>query len=154
VHEAGFPIPGFLLTAIVVQAGWVLFRAPDLRIARDLSASMVGLHGISVPIALARWVDALAPVVRPQGWFPNLYMTPSRLAVFFLSAALAAFGPALLAWLGASRADVAAPPPIVRDALATEPTLPTWWQAAIGGAMLALSLAALSRSAPFLYFQF
>lgn len=154
MRAGGFSLGSFLLTSIVVQAGWLLFRAPNLRIASELGASLIGLHGISVPIALTRWVDALAPVVRPEGWFPNLYVTPSRLVIFFLSGALAAFGPTLLGWLGASQADVAAPPPIVSDELPATPTLPRWWQTASGGAMLALSLAALSRSAPFLYFQF
>jgi D-alanyl-lipoteichoic acid acyltransferase DltB (MBOAT superfamily) len=153
-REKTFSFGSLLLTTLVVQTGWVLFRAPNFRVATDLAASLLGLHGISVPIGLTRWVDALAPVVRPQGWFPNLYVTPSRLAVFFLSGALAVVGPTLLAWFGCSNADVAAPPPIVRDYLPAQATLPTWWQAAIAGGMLALSVAALSRSAPFLYFQF
>ncbi|HEY9154162.1 MAG TPA: MBOAT family O-acyltransferase [Opitutaceae bacterium] len=152
--EKSFSIGGLVLTTLAVQIGWVLFRAPNLRVVGELGGSLFGLHGISVPVALTAWVDALAPVVRPQGWFPNLYVTPSRLAVFFLSAVFAIVGPTLLAWLGCSCADVAAPPPLVRDSLSRAPTQPNWWQAAIAGGMLALSLAALSRSAPFLYFQF
>jgi len=145
---------GFILTSLAVQLGWVLFRSPDLRIAKEMAVSLIGLNGISVPLALTPWVDSLAPVIRPEGWFPNLYLTPSILAVFFVSGFGAVAGPTLLRWFGTSQADVAAPPPIVQSELPAQSAGVTRPQAIVAGMMLALSLAALSRSVPFLYFQF
>ncbi len=142
------------LTFLTVQAGWVLFRSADLRSAGEMARSLIGLHGVSVPIVFTHWVDSLAPIVRPQGWFPNLYVTPSILLVLGASGWGALQGPPLLAWLGTSVDDVAAPPPIVADALAPRRALATWRQLAVAGLMLGLSLTALSRSVPFLYFQF
>ena len=143
-----------LLTFFSVQASWTLFRSPDLRTAGLLGQSLVGANGISVPISLTWWVDALAPYVRPEGLFPNIFTTPSILLVFGLSSWAALSGPFLLGWLGITAEDVTAGSPLLDRGLATTKRMPSYWKLGLASLMFAVSLAALSRSSPFLYFQF
>ena len=132
----------------------MLFRAPDLLSARLLGESLIGLHGITVPVAWSDWVNSLAPVVRARGLFPNLTVTPTALLMLLAAGLLAVRGPLLLRFLGVS-ADEVTPGPASQDAaLAPAGRSLHWSRAVCAGAMLALAIAALARSSPFLYFQF
>ncbi|MEN9663358.1 MAG: hypothetical protein RL324_2307 [Verrucomicrobiota bacterium] len=142
------------LTLLAVFFGWVLFRAPDLLSARLLGESLIGLHGITVPVAWSDWVNSLAPVVRARGLFPNLTVTPTALLMLLAAGLLAVRGPLLLRFLGVS-ADEVTPGPASQDAALAPAGRPLHWSRAVcAGAMLALAIAALARSSPFLYFQF
>jgi alginate O-acetyltransferase complex protein AlgI len=143
-----------LLTLGVVLPGWCLFRAPDLVTAQNFAESLLGFHGFTVPVAWLSWVQPLAPVVRARGWLPNLAATPFALVVLVVAGWLACFGPRLLRWFGATAGDVTATPAWQAAELAPPHATLTWRQAVAAGLMLSLAVAALSRSAPFLYFQF
>lgn len=142
------------LTLLTVLLGWVLFRAPDLATARALAESLFGLHGISVPVGWAPWVESLAPVVRPRGIFPNLPTSASALLMLVAAGWLACRGPRLLRFLGVTPADVTRGPAWQDGELAPVGEPLRWWRAALTGACFALAVALLSRASPFLYFQF
>jgi alginate O-acetyltransferase complex protein AlgI len=142
------------LTLLTVFFGWVLFRAPDLVSARLLGESLLGLHGITVPVAWSDWVNSLAPAVRARGLFPNLTVTPTALFVLAVAGICAVRGPLLLRFLGVGPDDVTPGDGNQTAALAPDGSRLHWTRAVGAGAMLALALAALARSSPFLYFQF
>jgi alginate O-acetyltransferase complex protein AlgI len=142
------------LTLLVVMLGWVLFRAPDLPTARLMAESLVGWHGFSVPLSWGGWVEALAPVVRPRGLFPHLPVSPTALITLALAAWLALRGPRLLAWCGVRGEDVVAAAAWQRAELAPAHAVLPWSRAVVAGVMLGAAVASLSRSSPFLYFQF
>ena len=152
--EGAAPVWAHVLTLLAVFFGWVLFRAPDLVSARLLGESLIGLHGITVPVAWSDWVNALAPVVRARGLFPNLTITPTGLLMLAVAGACALRGPLLLRFLGVGPDDVT-PGSAGQDAALAPTGRPLHWSRALcAGAMLALAVAALARSSPFLYFQF
>jgi alginate O-acetyltransferase complex protein AlgI len=152
--DATAPLWAQGLTLLTVFFGWVLFRAPDLVSARLLAESLVGLHGVTVPVAWSDWVNPLAPVVRARGVFPNLTITPTALLMLAVAGFLAVRGPLLLRFLGIGPDDVT-PGPAGQDAALAPAAQPLRWSRAVcAGAMLALAVAALARSSPFLYFQF
>jgi alginate O-acetyltransferase complex protein AlgI len=154
--RAGQTAPAWahMLTVLTILLGWVLFRAPDLATARVFAESLFGLHGISVPIAWAAWVEALAPVVRPRGIFPNLPATASALVVLAGAGWLACRGPRLLQFLGVTPDDVTRGPAWQDAELAPAGQPLQWSRAVVAGICFALAVALLSRSSPFLYFQF
>ncbi len=141
-------------TVIVVSFGWVLFRAEELGTARLLSESLLGLHGVSVPVSWARMVEDLAPVVRPRGVFPTLHIAPTALIVLCVSAYLSVRGPWLLKWLGTTAHDVVSSSTVRNEDLSASGEEFNYVRMAVSGACFAASIAALSRSSPFLYFQF
>ena len=143
-----------VLTLAVVVFGWVLFRAHDLPTAWLYIQSMLGWHGITVPVSWQDWVAPLAPVIRARGLYPNLSPTPTALILLVISGYLALRGPKLLAWLGLSAEDVTPPTSWQAAELAPKGTPLRVSRALIGGLMLVVAIAALARSAPFLYFQF
>jgi len=134
--------------------GWVLFRSQDLVAARQLTESLVGVHGISVPVSWHDWIKPLEPVVRPRGVFPNILVTGDALLTLILATIAVLFGPRLLAWLGLSSEDVTPLPKRLQGELAPVGTPLHWSRAILAGSMLALAIAALGRTTPFLYFQF
>jgi len=142
------------LTLVVVGFGWVLFRAKDLSTAWLLFQSLVGWHGVSVPVSWDFLVESLAPAVRARGLLPNI--NPSFTALLFLLAAgwMAVRGPRLLAWFGVTQQDLTRTPDWQAAELAPAGTGFRNSRALVAGFMLALALTALSRNAPFLYFQF
>ncbi len=143
-----------LLTLATIAFGWVLFRASDLASARLLFESLLGLHGVSVPVAWAPWVEALAPVVRPRGLYPNLHAAPTVLLVLGTAAVLAVAGPFLLKWFGTTASDITSPGTVRPEELSPAASGPGYTRLAVAGMAFALGVAALSRSSPFLYFQF
>jgi alginate O-acetyltransferase complex protein AlgI len=152
--EVSAPLWAHALTLLAVFFGWVLFRAPDLVSARLLGESLLGFHGITVPVAWSGWVDSLAPVVRARGLFPNLTVTPTALLVLAVAGWFAVRGPLLLRLLGVSPDDVTPGSPAQDAALAPTDRPLHWSRAVCAGVMFALAVTALSRSSPFLYFQF
>lgn len=142
------------LTWLIVAAGWALFRAPDLAAARLLGTSLVGGHGVSVPVAWASIVEPLAPVVRPRGLFPNIEVTPSTLLVLCLAALAAVSGPRLLAWIGVTTEDVTSVPRGLGHELAPHTDRFRYVHLAAASALFAVAVAGVIRSSPFLYFQF
>lgn len=150
----GAPAWAHGLTLLTVLLGWVLFRAPNLATARAFAESLFGLHGISVPVAWSSWVESLEPVVRPRGIFPNLPTGATVLLVLAASGWLAVRGPRLLRFLGVTPADVTRGPAWQDAELAPvgEPLRPA--RAVLAGLCFVLAAALLSRSSPFLYFQF
>ncbi len=46
-------IPSQVLTLLFINAAWVFFRAPSIGRAMDILGSMVGLHGVSLPVFLS-----------------------------------------------------------------------------------------------------
>jgi D-alanyl-lipoteichoic acid acyltransferase DltB (MBOAT superfamily) len=148
------PLWAHVLTLLTVFFGWVLFRAPDLVTARLLGESLLGLHGITVPVAWSDWVNSLAPVVRARGLFPNLTVTPTALLLLAVAGFCAVRGPLLLRFLGVGPDDVTPGAGDQTAALGPAGAHLHWTRAVCAGAMLAIALAALARSSPFLYFQF
>lgn len=142
------------LTWFAVAVGWAVFRSTDLTAARLLGESLLGLHGISVPVAWAPWVESLAPIIRPRGLFPNIEASPSALSFLLIAAAGALFGPRLLTWLGVTANDVTSVPRALAGELRPHPIPLGFFQIVIASIMFALAIAGLSRSSPFLYFQF
>jgi D-alanyl-lipoteichoic acid acyltransferase DltB (MBOAT superfamily) len=142
------------LTILTVMLGWVLFRAQDLVTARQLSESLIGLHGVSVPVSWHEWIHSLEPFVRPRGLFPNINVTGDAILILVLATASVTCGPRVLAWFGLTEEDVTALPPRFRAELAPTSAPLHWTRAVAAGAMLALAIAALGRTTPFLYFQF
>jgi hypothetical protein len=134
--------------------GWVLFRAQDLVTVRQLGESLVGLHGISVPVSWHEWIRPLEPIVRPRGLFPNVNVTGDAILILVFATVSVACGPRVLAWFGLTDDDVTALPRRFRPELAPVSTPLHWTRAVTAGAMLALAIAALGRTTPFLYFQF
>jgi alginate O-acetyltransferase complex protein AlgI len=62
-RAVSLPLPrplGILLTMLAVNAGWVLFRAPDAAAALRMYAGMLGLHGAGLGPALAPQVEMLS----------------------------------------------------------------------------------------------
>lgn len=53
------PTAGVVRTMLVVIAGWVLFRAPDVRSAAAVYAGMLGAHGLALSDELAWRVNGL-----------------------------------------------------------------------------------------------
>jgi alginate O-acetyltransferase complex protein AlgI len=147
-------IGGHALTLLVVAFGWVLFRAADLKTALAYGESLLGLHGISVPVSWATWVESLAPVVRPRGLLPNVHATPTMIVVLLLAAWLAVRGPRVLTWLGVTADDVTSPQHLPGNSLSATGLELSYGKLALAGAAFAISVATLSRSSPFLYFQF
>lgn len=144
----------YWLTMITVAAGWVLFRASNLPTAGLLLESLLGLHGISVPVSWAKAVESLAPVVRPRGLWPNVHVTPSSLVALMVAASLAVRGPFLLRWLGVTSSDITSSQTVSPSELSSSGAELTYGKLAIVGGLFAIALAGLSRSSPFLYFQF
>jgi alginate O-acetyltransferase complex protein AlgI len=58
--RAAAALTGNVYAMTLVLAGWVLFRSPDLAIAADLAAGLVGVHGLGLSNAMAWQVDGLA----------------------------------------------------------------------------------------------
>jgi alginate O-acetyltransferase complex protein AlgI len=58
--RGGFSPVGHLYTLLVVLLGWVLFRAPDLSVAGEMFAGMVGSYGWGVSDAMAWQVEGTA----------------------------------------------------------------------------------------------
>lgn len=142
------------LTLFTVAAGWVLFRASNLPTVGLLGQSLIGLHGVSVPISWAKMVEPFAPVVRPRGLWPNVHATPTALLTLVGAAFLAVRGPFLLKWVGVTPADITSPHLIPVGELSSSGAELNYLKIAIVAALFALSVAALTRSSPFLYFQF
>lgn len=142
------------LTWWTVAVGWAVFRSNDFTTVRLLGESLIGLHGISVPVSWSSWVDSLAPVVRARGVFQNFEVTPSALIVFGLAAWASVWGPRLLPWVGVTRQDVTSLSSDLESELEPRPSAPGYFQAAAVAMMFALAVAGLARSSPFLYFQF
>jgi len=142
------------LTWFVVAVGWAVFRSSDLTAARLLGESLLGLHGISVPITWAPWVESFAPVVRPRGLFPNIEAAPSTLLLLFLAGWTAILGPRLLAWMGVTLDDVTSIPRGLAGELAPSSSRISYLHILLVSVLFALAIAGLSRSSPFLYFQF
>ncbi len=142
------------LTLAVVVLGWVLFRSPDLATVRLMGESLFGLHGISVPTTWLNWIEPFGSAVRARGLFPSISAPPLALLVLLAAAVGAVAGPRLLRWLQISPADTTASVPVSRAEMAPADA-PLHWKIAVAtGLMLALSIAALAQSSPFLYFQF
>lgn len=153
-REHAGPGWAFALTLFAAGLGWVLFRAPNLPTARLLVESLFGVHGISVPISWARIVEPLAPVIRPRGLLPSIQAAPTGLIVLLLCAWFAVRGPFLLKWLGVTAQDITSPEKVRPEELSENGSVLNPWKLAAAGAMFAIAIAALTRSSPFLYFQF
>lgn len=154
VEDAHAPWWTNVLTMVVVTFGWVLFQAADVSTAFSLMQSMVGWHGISVPVTWESWVAPLAPAIRPRGIFPYLNPSLSSLVLLALSAWFACRGPRLLAWFGLSDDEVAGGNAWQKADLAPAGQPLKVSRALIAGLMLAMAIATLGNSSPFLYFQF
>lgn len=137
---------GAVLTFVAVALAWSFFRAHTIEGAFTLLAGACGLNGMALPQSLgqlsARLQHAL-PWVHwmPSGMFPNdLSETKlAALASLGVAAVLAWFAPASVAL---AQADATQTAPLgVRTLL---------W----AGIVLAVSLSAMTRESPFLYFQF
>jgi alginate O-acetyltransferase complex protein AlgI len=141
-------------TVLTVVLGWTLFRSPDLETARSFAASLAGLNGITVPVSLTTWVESLAPFVRPRGLFPAITATPTMLIVLVLAVFFAFRGPRLLAFFGVTSRDVVAGESGIGSELAPASSRLAWGRFVVAGLMLALAIATLARTSPFLYYQF
>lgn len=142
------------LTVFTVAAGWVLFRASNLPTVGLLGQSLIGLHGVSVPVSWAKLVEPFAPVIRPRGFWPNVHASPTSLITLVLAAALAVRGPFLLKWLGVTASDITSPQVVPAAELSRDGTELGYGKIAVVAALFAVAIAALTRSSPFLYFQF
>jgi len=58
---------GVAITFVAVLFAWTLFRAPSLPVAVTMLAGMVGLHGISLPAALAPAFGPIASTLAAHG---------------------------------------------------------------------------------------
>jgi hypothetical protein len=148
------PLWAHVLTLLVVALGWVLFRAADLETALLIFQSMIGWHGISVPVSWHEWVEPFAPVIRARGLLPNVSAQPAALIPFFFACYFAVRGPQLLQWLGITPSDVTRTSRWHQQELAPAQSSLSPWRIVLAGIMFALGIAALSRSSVFLYFQF
>ncbi|HOX28683.1 MAG TPA: MBOAT family O-acyltransferase, partial [bacterium] len=67
----GIRTPGavsWAVTFLCVVAGWVIFRAANLRDAASILAAMSGLHGVVIPENLAKAVPAAASIGLKSGF--------------------------------------------------------------------------------------
>ncbi len=142
------------LTLLAVIAGWVLFRAPDMKTAWRILSSMVGAQGVEVP---AGWLDKL-PLLAKLG-----LGTRSDWVVFSGPVQIATLGLlmfAVLALPNAVQLTAGSFAPINMGAVPAVriPKMLEWkpnlgW-AVIISVMLVASLLYLTRVSEFLYFQF
>ena len=131
------------LTFAIVTAAWVLFRAASVEDALRILRGMAGLNGISLPEALQPWLPAL-PGVAYDGVFESfdrLAIAGSRWFVVLATIGLA------IAWAAPSSQDLV-------ERIARGGWGASRRAALACGLLLAASLAALSSSSEFLYFQF
>ena len=140
---------GWLLTMLLVMAGWALFRAPDFNTAGRVLAGMAGLHGIALPESvLDKW-----PVL---GAFGIMASNGSGSRFVFMWAWVMLLGAVALG-LPNSQQCLAAWRPVIED-VPVKPGMLQWrmtpgWSAAIAAAALA-GLISASRGGEFLYWQF
>lgn len=118
------------LTIIIVLAGWVLFRAPEMSVALDVYAGMIGLQGLGIRAAVAWKI--------------------SHMAVFFLvvGTALALVEHRLNSIFGIE----AISEPLVKKQIGPVPLVGTL-TIVLFGALAIIKLLA-DNDSPFLYFQF
>ena len=126
------PLGGNLYTLLIVLAGWVLFRAPNLEIAGEMALAMVGVHG-GVSPGMAWQLSGLALTAFAAGVI-LVYAAPAL-------GRLRQPRPSLQAAPGAGRVGVVAGRGLLNGAIFTLFLLSI------------LKLVAESYS-PFLYFQF
>lgn len=96
---------GTFVTYLFVVFGWVLFRAQDLATSRSIMASMVGLHGVDLPLSAAPLLGGVLDGARFGGAFPNaLFATLPVVAGVLLLQTFVWLLPNTQAFMGASRA--------------------------------------------------
>jgi alginate O-acetyltransferase complex protein AlgI len=143
-----------LLTFLAVVAGWVLFRAPDFSTATSVLAGMAGLHGVSLPSAVAVHYPSAASFLARAGVqftlgggaeFIRMYAwIMALLALVFLA-------PNTQEIMGRFRPGLDAAPRVVPGWMQWQPT--AGW--AIGCAIIAgCGFLSLHRLSEFLYYQF
>ena len=92
--------------------------------------------------------------MRPRGLFPNVHASPTSLLALGIATVLTFWGPRLLRWLGVTANDVTSAHALPPGELSATGHELTYARLAFLGVLFALSVAALTRSSPFLYFQF
>jgi alginate O-acetyltransferase complex protein AlgI len=142
------------LTLLTVLFGWVVFRAPNLSTAQTMAENLLGLHGFSVPVSWMPHVNPFGWFVRARGLLPNVTATPIMLCVLVAAGWFACRGPGLLRWFGISHLEVTPGPSWQAIELAPAHDQLHWTRAAVAGLMFTVAVTALTRSTPFLYFQF
>ncbi len=147
-------VVGVATTFLAVVVAWVFFRAESMQAAVLMLQGMAGLHGVSLPSAVAQQLGPLAPVLEASGvtftagggrelvmsyvWIavllPVVFLLPNTQQIMHRHAvalgAAAAPAPAWLAW---------------------RPSRGWAWATAF---VLACGLLSLTRPSEFLYFQF
>jgi alginate O-acetyltransferase complex protein AlgI len=124
------PFWAWPLTIGIVLVGWVLFRAPELSVALDVYAGMLGLQGFGIRTSIAWQI--------------------SHMAVFFLvvGVALALLERPLNRLFGLE----AISEPLVKEQLGPVPLVGTLTVVFLG--VVAITKLLADNDSPFLYFQF
>jgi alginate O-acetyltransferase complex protein AlgI len=155
---------GFVLTFLAVLVGWVLFRAPNMAVAGDMLAGMIGRHGAVIPAGLGfalapfRGLVAALGISFAQSSGSELIETylwvAALLAIAFLAPAtqelLAGYGPVLEAVDGRG---AAVPGPAGPRLLRLRWAPSAGWSMTIG-ALAFFGIIAITRVSEFLYWQF
>ena len=148
-------IIGVVLTFLAVVVAWIFFRAPTFAAAIDILAGMVGLHGATIPAALASRFAPAWPVLHALGVTVASGDGAKTVEVWcwiFGLMAIAFFGPNTQEIM--SRFE-----PVLEMSshgaggprLAWRPSL-RW--AIAGGAVAFLGIISITRVSEFLYWQF
>jgi alginate O-acetyltransferase complex protein AlgI len=134
---------GTLYTLLIVLAGWVLFRAPDLSVADGMARAMLGFGGAGLSADMAWRIDGVGLTALIAGW-------------------LLVFAP-LVPWARRRRAAADDPARVGIGAAGTAATVPAGAGGGVGllaeagiAAVFLLGIIKLVAESysPFLYFQF
>jgi len=157
-QSTGRLIFGWALTFLCVSVAWVFFRADSIDGARLLLQSMAGMHGVVLPETYMRFVTPFIELFDRLGlqWGTlPLYGGRDQLALLAMAAVIAFFLPNTFQIMTPQATDA----PIRAGIRAVAAAAKLSWQPRLATAILvgclgAFAVAAISRTSPFIYFNF